>query len=174
MKFSLKRALITAMLICIIFVLEEVLTLIPNVQLPVMLLIVSGAVCGPYYGSIIVLSHVFLDNLYIGTLNPVVMVPMAIGWELTMLSGYFSRKAPLAIVCACAGLSSIIYSWIFVLTNSIFLDIDIRLYIIQDIPFEIILTVCSIITTLFLYKPLTKLLYKYWNKDDKKEMAPKD
>ena len=166
MKFSLRKALITSMLICITFVLEEVMTLIPNVQLTVLLLTVSGAVCGPYYGTIIVLSHVLLDNLFIGSMIPTVMIPMAIGWEIVMLLGFFTRKLPLYITCITAALGSLAYCWLFVLTNALFLDIDIRLYIIQDIPFEIILVVCSVITVMFLFKPLTKLLDKYWNKDN--------
>lgn len=167
MKFPLRKALITAMLICIIFVLEEVMTLIPNVQLTVLLLMVSGAVCGPYYGTIIVLVHVFLDNLFIGSLIPVVMIPMAIGWEIVMLLGFITKKAPLWVTVTCSGLGALAYCWIFVAANATFLDIDMRLYIIQDIPFEIILVVCSVVTVMFLFKPLTNLLNKYWNKGNK-------
>lgn len=171
MKFSLRRALIISMYICITFVLEEVMTLIPNVQLTVLLLTIAGAVFGPYYGTLVVLIHVFLDNLYVGSMLPVVMIPMALGWELVMLSGYFTRKAPLWVTTVLGGLCALAYCWIFVAANSMFLDIDMKLYIIQDIPFEIILVASSVISIMFLYKPLTKLIDKYWNKDNKKEIT---
>ena len=86
------KIVMTALLTAIIFVQEELLSFIPNVQLTVLLLVVYGAYCGPKWGTIIVLLHVFLDNLFVGSLTIYVMLPMFIGWEIIMLASYFVRK----------------------------------------------------------------------------------
>lgn len=167
MKFPLRKAVFTAMLIGILFAQEEVLMLIPNIQLTTLLLVVYGAVCGPYYGTIIVIAHAFLDNLFVGTMIPIVMIPMFIGWEIMMLLGYFSRKSPLWLICILGAVGSLAYCWIFVLTNALFLDIDINAYIIADIPFEVIMSVCTVVTIMFMYRPIVKILSKYWDKKEK-------
>ncbi len=166
MKFPVRRLTLTAMLTCILFVQEELLMMIPNVQLTVLLIFLYGAVCGPGYGTVIVLIHVFLDNLVMGSMTPQVMIPMTIGWEITMLLGCFAEKikAKLWLKCVLSALGSLIYCWVFVVVNILFLQVDPIVYITADIPFEVIIAVCSIVTVMFIYEPIYKLLYKQWNK----------
>ena len=51
----------------ILFVQEEVLTIIPSVQFTFLLILLYGATIGIGYGSIVVVAHVLLDNLYMAS-----------------------------------------------------------------------------------------------------------
>ena len=152
------KVVMTALLTAIIFVQEEALSFVPNVQLTVLLLVLYGAYCGPKWGSAIVLMHVLLDNLFVGSLTLYVMIPMFIGWEAILLASYMVRKKNIYIKALVAGLGALLYCWIFVFSTVLFYKVDMTAYIIADIPFEIILVVCSVITVLWLFNPLYKAL----------------
>ena len=161
-----KKLVLIAMFIAIIFAQEEALTFIPNVQLTVLLLMVYGAVVGPLWGSVIVLAHCFLDNVFMGSLMPQVFIPMALGWECVMLLGFLGKKFPLYVKVIFSILGALIYCWMFVLFNSfMFVNIDIYKYIIADIPFEIILCCSSGISVALLYVPIYKLANDGYNFD---------
>ena len=155
-----------AMFIAIIFAQEEALTGIPNVQLTVLLLMVYGAVVGPIWGSVIVLAHCLFDNLFMGSLMPSVFLPMAIGWEIVMLFGWFSKKWPIILKVIMSILGALIYCWLFVLFNWLMIPtIDIYKYMIADIPFEIVLMASSGISVALLYIPIYKIADKGYNFD---------
>lgn len=154
------KIVMTALLTAIIFVQEEALSFIPNVQLTVLLLVLYGAYCGPKWGSAIVVMHVLLDNLYVGSLTLYVMLPMFIGWEAILLASYFVRKRSIYVKVAVAGIGALVYCWIFVFSSVLFYKVDMLAYIIADIPFEIILVVCSMVTVLWLFNPLYKALMR--------------
>ena len=157
-KKLIMKIVMTALLTAIIFVQEELLSFIPNVQLTVLLLVVYGAYCGPKWGTIIVLLHVFLDNLFVGSLTIYVMLPMFIGWEIIMLASYFVRKKNIYIKASVAGIGALLYCGIFVLSSVVFYKVDFKAYVAADIIFEIILVVCSVITVLWLFNPIYKVL----------------
>ena len=157
-KQIILKIVTTALLTAIIFVQEELLTFIPNVQLTVLLLVVYGAYCGPKWGTAIVLMHVFLDNLIMGSLTIYIVLPMFVGWEIILLASYFVRKRNVYIKATVAGIGALLYCWIFVLSSIVFYKVDPKAYIIADIPFEIILVICSVITVLWLYNPIYKVL----------------
>ena len=155
-----------AMFIAIIFAQEEALTVIPNVQLTVLLLMIYGAVVGPIWGSVIVLAHCFLDNALMGSLMPYVFIPMAIGWEIVMLFGWISKKWPLIVKVILSVVGALIYCWLFVLFNKLMVPaIDIKKYIIADIPFEIVLMCSSGISIALLYKPVFNVVNNGYNFD---------
>ena len=154
------KVVVTAILTAIIFVQEEALSFIPNVQLTVLLLVLYGAYCGPKWGTAIVLMHVLLDNLFVGSMTLYVILPMFIGWEAIMLASYFVRKKNIYVKATVAGIGALLYCWIFVLSSVVFYKVDFKAYVIADIPFEIVLVACSVITVLWLYNPLYKALKK--------------
>ena len=55
---------------------------------------------------------------------------------------------------------------IFLVTNIVFLKINVYLYWIADIPFEIMLISTIAFTMIYLYKPLSRKLGELWNKDN--------
>jgi hypothetical protein len=72
-------------------------------------------------------------------------------------------------------LGALIYCMLFLVTNAIFLDINVYLYWISDIPVDVMLIACTSFTLIYLYKPLTKKLDElYRNNDIKLESEEED
>ena len=78
----IKQITIIAAFSAILFVQEEVLTFLPNVQLTVFLLILYSKVLGFKNTTIIVCIHTLLDNIVMGSLNIIFFPFMLIGWLL--------------------------------------------------------------------------------------------
>lgn len=134
------------------------MTLIPNVQFTFLLITLYGATMGLKWGSLIVLAHVLLDNLFMASFLPTVIIPMFIGYEFTLLFGFITRGKKVWLITVLCSLSIIIYTQCFALTNIIFYDIDYVLYMVSDIPFTLLLIIFSSITIIWLYKPLYKII----------------
>ena len=155
---KVKDIAIMVMLSGLLFVQEELLTLIPNIQFTFLLIMLYGAVLGPKRGSLIVLVHVLLDNLFMSSFTPTVMLPMLVGHEITMLIGYYLKNKNLIIKSIGIAVSSIIYAFLFFITTIYVYNINPIAYLVADIPFDIILISCNIICVLWLYKPIYKIL----------------
>ena len=65
-------------------------------------------------------------------------------------------------------LYAFIYSWIFIIPNILLLKIPFSVYLIQDIPFEILLAASSFLTILWLYEPFKKVIDMYIPQTNKK------
>lgn len=155
---SIKDIAIMVMLTAILFVQEELLTLIPNIQFTFLLIMLYGAALGPKKASLIVLIHVLLDNLFMSSFIPTVILPMLIGHEITMLIGYLLKNNNLIILSIGITISSLIYAFLFFITTIYVYEINPIAYLIADIPFDIILIACNILCVILLYKPLYKIL----------------
>ncbi len=155
---TVKDISIMVMLTAILFVQEELLTLIPNIQFTFLLIMLYGAVLGPKKASLIVLIHVLLDNLFMSSFIPTVILPMLIGHEITMLIGYLLKNNNLIILSIGITISSLIYAFLFFITTIYVYEINPIAYLIADIPFDIILIACNILCVILLYKPLYKIL----------------
>lgn len=162
---TIKDISIMVMLAGILFVQEELLTFIPNIQFTFILIMVYGAVLGPKKAGLIVLIHTILDNLFMSSFIPTVMLPMLIGHEITMLIGYFLRNRNTIILSIGIIASSIIYAALFFVTTIYVYDIKPIAYLIADIPFDIILISCNVLCVILLYKPLYKVLNKNINNE---------
>ena len=155
--------ILSSLLVSILFVQEELLTFIPGVQFTFLLLMIIGAVMGMKWGTLIVICHVILDNVVMGSLVPNIMIPMFLGYEITLLIGFILKEKKLWLNCIGCILSIIIYTQLFALSSIIFLDIDYLVYMTGDISFTVILIIFSTLTIIWLYKPLIKLLNKIKN-----------
>ena len=155
---SIKDIAIMVMLTAILFVQEELLTFIPNVQFTFLLIMLYGAVLGPKKASLIVLIHVLLDNLFMSSFIPTVILPMLIGHEATMLIGYLLKNKNVIVLSIGITISSIFYVSLFFVTTIFVYEINPIAYLIADIPFDIILIACNILCVILLYKPLYKIL----------------
>ena len=164
---KVKDIAIMVMLAALLFVQEEALTLIPNIQFTFLLIMLYGAVLGPKKASLIVLVHVLLDNLFMSSFIPTVMLPMLIGHEITMLIGYFLKNKNTIILSIGITISSIIYAFLFFITTIFVYDIDPLTYLIADIPFDIILIACNILCVILIYSPLYKILKENINNEMK-------
>ena len=132
---TVKKLCYLVVLTTIIFVQEELLTPIPSVQLTFFLVMIYGATLGIGYGSLIVVAHVLLDNLYMSSFGITTIGPMLIGYEITLIMGYLLRGKNEILKGIVNALGAVIYSALFIPVN------------------------------IFLYKPIYKILNNEFNKD---------
>lgn len=170
---TVRRLCILASLSAVLFVQEEVLTFIPNVQFTFLLILLYGALLKPSEGTLIVFIHVLLDNLFMNSLNIYVVVPMLIGHEVTLLIGHMLKNKNEFLLSIGISVSSIIYAALFFVSTVLFFDIKPVVYLVQDIPFDVVLVACNVICVLFLYKPLYKFLDKLLNTNTEEENVEK-
>lgn len=155
---NVKKLCYIVVLTTILFVQEEVLTFIPSVQFTFFLIILYGATIGLGYGSIIVVIHVLLDNLYMSSFTIFTIGPMLIGYEVTLICGYLLRNRSEWIIALASGICALIYAALFIPVNIVVYNVDPIAYIIADIPFDVVLVCCNVLCVLILYKPMYKLL----------------
>ena len=163
-----KEITLIAILTTILFVQEQLLSFIPNIQLTFLLIVIYSKVLGLSKTLIIIVLHVILDTLINGSFTPLIIVPMLIGYSMvpiTLQVLFKNAKIPLflalfGIVFAC------LYSISFMIINVLILDIKLLTYIVADIPFTIILAMSNFLTILWLYEPLSKLLIRIIQKDN--------
>lgn len=159
-KFKTKDIVLLAMLTAIIFVQEQILSFIPQFQFTILLMVLYSKCLGFLKTSIIIIIHVVLDNLVMGSLSYIYTPAMIVGWLLIpiLLTTVFKKvKSPIGLAC-CSILFSLLYSWAFIPLNVLTTDVSFWAYLIADIPFEIMLVVYSFLTILWLYQPLERVL----------------
>lgn len=157
-----KDITVIAAFAAILFIQEELLSFLPNVQLTVFLLVLYAKKLGFIRTFAIILIHVALDNLVMGSFNLVYVPAMLIGWTFVpLLVMIFGRKTENPLLLGIIGASgSFLYSWSFILPNYIIYHIDPLVYLAADILFEVILAACGFVSVLVLYKPMAKVLDK--------------
>ena len=160
---TVKDMALIAMFAAIIFIQEEALTFIPNVQLTVFLLVLYSKRLGFIKTSIIIVIHVLLDNLVMGSFSVIWTPAMFVGWMLIpIVICTIFRKVENFIVLAFAGaFLSFTYCWCFVLPNYLVMHISPIKYLASDIVFECILAASSFISILCLYIPIKNIFVKF-------------
>lgn len=157
-----KKIVLCAFYAAILFIQEQALSWLPNIQLTFLLIIVFGAVIGLKWGSLVVIVHVVADNLIWGSITPYIFIPMLMGQELALLLGYLTRNKPLWKVVIAGIFASIAYCLIFIPFQIIVFKVDFILYWLADLPFEALLVASTSLTLIWLYKPIKKLIIKQW------------
>ena len=161
---NVKMLVLLALLTCVLFVQEEALSFLPNIQFTFLLLICYVDCLGFRKISLIVFVHVLLDNLVMGSLNPLVIIPMLVGYMITILIKKVYHKDNVYIIGLLGSLGSVIYSLCFLITNALFLEIDIWAYFLADIPFTLILMISTYLSIIWLYKPIIKIINQQYQK----------
>lgn len=158
-KFKPIDLAIMAMLTAIIFIQEQLFTIVPNVQLTVFLLVLYSKKIGFIRTSIILAIHVVLDNLVIGSFSYLYTPFMFIGWMFIpiIFCTFMKRVENPLILGIVSVLCSFFYCWVYIIPNVIFYNINLIAYLISDIMFECVLATCSFLTVLILYKPCSKV-----------------
>lgn len=158
-----KDITLIAVLTGVLFVQEQLLSFIPNVQLTVFLLVIYSKKLGLIKTSIITIIYVILDNIIMGSFNMLYVPFMLIGWLIipVFLNTIF-KKTESNIKLAFLGiLFSFIYCWIYIMPNCIILEVDFITYLVADILWEILLAISSFISILILYNPCSKIFDKF-------------
>ena len=158
-----KDLVLIAFLAVILFLQEEILTFLPNIQLTVFLLVLYAKKLGFKKTTLIICLHVLFDNLVLGSLNPIYMFFMFVGWMLIpiLLSTIFKNVEKSLSLAFCGILFALLYSWVYLIPNAFIFQIDIRTYFIADIPFELLLAASSFLSILWFYTPVAKIFDRY-------------
>ncbi|MCF0107171.1 MAG: hypothetical protein HUJ53_10435 [Holdemanella sp.] len=158
-----KSIVTIAILSVILFIQEEMLTFLPNIQLTVFLLVLYSKKLGFKKTTCIVLIHVLLDNLVLGSFNIIYTPFMFIGWELIPLGiNTIFKKVEKTLHLALLGvLFSFTYSFVYMIPACLILKMDLFIYWSADILFEIVLAASSFLSILWLYEPCAKLFDRY-------------
>ena len=155
-----KEIVLIGIFSALLFTQEQLLASLPNIQLTIFLILLYSKCFGYKNTLIIILIHTLLDNFYMGSFNLVFFPFMLIGWSLIPIGLHtIFKKVENSTHLACLSiLFSLLYSWIYIIPNSIYYNLDPFVYFISDIPFEILLCISSFITTLWLYEPCFNVL----------------
>lgn len=151
---------VIAILTVIVFTVEQALSFIPNVQLTVVLLIIYTKVVGFKKTIIIVLLHTVIDNLYNGSINPFIVMPMLIGWSLIpiLLSTIFRKFDSPVWMMLFAFIFGFVYGWMFIPFTSYQFGINAWAYFLSDLPFEAVMGVSGAISVGLFYTPIMTFL----------------
>ena len=151
----------------ILFAQEQLLSFLPNIQLTVFLIILYSKKLGLIRTSIIVIIHVILDNLLMGSFNLLYVPFMLAGWlviPITLNTIFKKCENPLILAILSVAFA-FIYCWLFIIPQSLIANAHFKDYLKADLIFEGILAISSFLSTLWLYKPCKDVLNKVLTKD---------
>ena len=170
MHLSIKDIVVIATCISIVFVQEQLLSILPNIQLTILLLVLYSKKLGLIKTVIIVIIHSFLDCLVTGSLNLYYFPFMLIGWLLIpIIINLFFKKTESVIILSIMGLVfALLYSWVYIIPNVLIpneaiSNVGLVNYLAADILFEILLAASSFLSILWLYNPCSKVFDKILN-----------
>lgn len=160
LSLTIRDITLIALLAVILFVQEEALTFVPGLQFTVFLLVFYSKKLGLWRTSVIVLVHVFLDNLFIGSFSLIYTPFMFLGWiiiPITMCT-LFRRVENPFILGLLGALYSFLYCWMFFIPDCAIYGIGLIPKFLSDILFEALMAAMSFLSLVLLYKPLSKIL----------------
>jgi energy-coupling factor transport system substrate-specific component len=159
---KIRNMTLIAICAAILFVQQIALSFLPNIQFTTLLVIIYTKVLGFKKTSMIVVVHVLAIGFFspTGTLNPIYLPAMLIGWLLIpiLLSTVFKKMNQAFSLSLFALVFGFVYGWIFIPFSVFFLNVPFLEYFLMDLPFEIIMAVNNFITVLWLYDILKKVL----------------
>ena len=152
---SVKDITLISIMAVILFLQKQVLSLIPNFQLTVLLLVLYSKKVGTLKTIIICFIYALIDNMVMGTFNVLYTPFLFIGWIfIPIFLNTIFKKVESSIALAFLGvLFSFIYCWLFLIPNCIVLQMDFITYLLSDIVWEILMASSSFLSILLLYKP---------------------
>lgn len=143
----------------IVFVQEIVLGFLPNITLTPLLLMLYTRLLGFGRTVIILILYITFDILYM-PVNPIFIPFLFLGWFVIPLlmrtafkechSVYF-----LSLFAFCHGF---LYGWILLPAGLILTELPFWAYLVQDLPFEIIMAISSSSAVFVAYEPLYRRL----------------
>ena len=159
---KVKDVTLLGILTAILYLVDQVLSFVPFLQLSMLLIILFSRKMGTLKTSIIVIIYVILE--YIGAgFDLLFFIFSVIGWLFVpTLTNFLFRKTKSVISIALQGvLFSFLYSWIHIIPSCIIIESSIIDYLSMDIIFEISLAISSFFSILLLYKPLEKVIDRF-------------
>jgi hypothetical protein len=154
---TVRRMIIIATMITIVVALEQLMAMLPNIQLTIVLLMVFISVLNLPESLILVLVYTILDN-FIGGIS-IYFIPMLFAWSIYALVVYYLKRNHQRLIIFGA-LFPIIFSVLLGVPYIIIHQLDPIGYFIADIPFTVIFIVNNLLTIAWLYPILQKTLVK--------------
>lgn len=153
---KLRKMTLMAALTSILLVQEQVLTFIPNVQFSTLLIILFVSHFTYKESLVMLFVYVVLDSLWMGALNPFIMIPMYLGWALIPTFYHtLLRKTNNPTILAWFGLMmGSLYGLVFLPFAVIQTGVSAQVYLLADLPFQLIMGVSNFVTIYWLYEPL--------------------
>lgn len=153
---KVKELLILSMMTVILFVSEQMLAFLPNIQVTVLLIVLYSRLFGLKKTLLIVVVHTLADNLVYGSLMPMTLIPMLLGWSLIpiLLNTVFKRINKTVYLALFGFFYSYLYGFLYIPFTVYFTGADFISTLILDIPFSTILGISSFLSILWLYEPL--------------------
>ena len=159
---KVKDVALLGILNAILYLVDQVLSFVPFLQLSMLLIILFSRKMGTLKTSIIVIIYVTLE--YIGAgFNLLFFIFSVIGWLFVpLLTNFLFRKTKSVISIALQGvLFSFLYSWTHIIPSCIIIESSIIDYLSMDVFFEISLAISSFVSILLLYKSLEKVIDRF-------------
>lgn len=151
-----------AIFAAVLFLQEQLLTFLPNVQLTQLLIVLYFYLFGFLDTAAIIVIHVLLDNLTMGSWSLFYTPTMLIGWLLLpllllWLAPHSKNSLWIGIITFLHGF---VYSWLFLGASVLLWEMEPWTYFMADIQFELILALNGFVTVWFLFPPLRMALQK--------------
>ncbi len=163
---SVKDIAVISCLAVILIVQEYVLMIIPNFQLTFVLLLCFAQTLGIKKSSLILFVYIIIDNLLIGSLTPFVMIPMWISLQLLIILSYLVKQKNMVINISMSIFCSIFYGFSFFIVNSYVFNYNydqMKIYLIADIPFTLLLVISTIFTVYNFKNIFNKIIINSYN-----------
>jgi hypothetical protein len=157
-----KKMIMIALSVAILFTQEQIMVMLPNISFTVVLVVVFVSVYSFKESIILITAYVILDNIYMGGMNPFIIIPMLIGWYLIPISYHtILRRTTSEIKLAFFAFAfGFIYGWVYIPFRMIQLGItEFWPYLLADVLFEVIMGSFGFLTVLWLFKPLYNTMY---------------
>ena len=157
---SARELCIMALLTVLLFMQEELMNFLPNINFTILLMVLYSKVFGFVKSSMMITVYLLFDAIYMGSLNPIWTTGQWIAWMvIPLLTCTVFKKTEDSLKLAFAGaLYAFLYCWIMIVPTMWVLHTPFKLYLIKDIPFELLLAASSFLGILLFYEPLRKLL----------------
>jgi len=149
----------TAYFLTIIFVMELSLSFLPNIQVTTLLMIVFATNYKLKYVVTLTFGYVFLNGMAYGF--SLYLVSMLVGWLVLNVTINLLHTRNLHVLTLSSLLFGLFYGMFFVPINVLLTGVDFWAYIMADIPFALLFAASNILTVLYLYKPIDKIVRKY-------------
>ena len=164
---SARELCVMALLTVILFAQEELLNFLPNINFTILLMVLYAKTFGFVRTGMIITVYLLLDAIFMASLNPIWTTGQWIAWmTIPLLVCTVFKKTEDSLKLAFAGaLGAFLYCWVMILPTMWVLHVPLGLYLIKDIPFELLLAASSFLGILLLYEPMRKLLKRLMKMD---------
>ncbi len=157
-RFSTGDICIMAMLTVILFLQEQLLAFLPNIQLTVFLILLYAKCLGTGRSMLIVTAYLLLDAVFNGAVNPIFVAAQLIGWLSIPLLARLVKTEDSIRLAFLALLGALLYSWVMLVPGMLVFHLSFKAYFLADLLFECLLAGSSFLSTLLLYDPMSRLL----------------